>query len=495
MPNPHKKLGHPQSRLSGALSLMMAQATVLLFGYATHLWIGNALGAAAYGIYGVVLSIQTIFGMILTLGVPVAISRFTARNQEHAQNILKRGLKIQLIAALSISAFILLTSPLLSRLLGDTTLTPLISFVALVIFTQAFYPMYVQFFSGLHRFNRQAVLTVIYATVKLIGALSLIYFIGVYGAFAGFAIGGLAAAAVGWYWSKGQGGTKPLRLPIKSFLAFASLYVLTLAGLQLLISLDLFMVKALLADNTQAGYYNAAVTLSRIPYMLLMALGFVLLPSVSQLTKPGAAHHQAAVFIRDTIRYLIMLIVPSVTLAAATSKPLLRLFFFSDQYIEAAPALTILMIGLGSLSFYLLLTNIVSGAGRPKLALYTTFGMLLISGLLGTILIPRLGLIGAAWQTTIAALIGLTILSVYTFRTFKIPLPFKSTINILIATAIAVAPTYLLEPTRLTLFPIYLLALVLFITVLLLLKEISAADRQRLASLHPRLSFVAPPAN
>lgn len=475
-----------QSRISGAMWLVLAQAVVLILGYTTHLWIGRWLGRGPYGVYGVVLSIQTIVGLILTLGVPVAVSRFVAQNQEHAQAILRQALRIQAAMAAIVVSLSLLTSPLISNLLGDPSLTPLISFVAIVLLFQAFYPVFTQFLSGLHQFNRQAYLTIGYAIVKLLGAISLLSAFQVYGAFAGFGIGGLVAAIIGWFWTRGIGTVTAHRLPLRPFLSFSGFYVLILVTLQLLISLDLFMVKALLGDDVLAGEYNAAVTLARIPYFLLQGLAFILLPSVSALTKPGESHDQAAAFIRDALRYLIALIVPSVALAAATSRSLIELFF-SAEYLMAAPALTILMVGVGSIAFYLLLANIVAGAGRPAIVLWITLGLVGLSAVLGIILIPRFELLGAAIQTTAAGLVGLTILAHYTFHTFRIPVPWRSIINILIATAAATSLTYLGHFPPLWLPILYLLCYLVYVIVLFVTGEITNQDRQRLAAIHPLL--------
>jgi O-antigen/teichoic acid export membrane protein len=479
-----------QSRLTGALSVTVAQAVVLLFGYVAHLWIGRALGPESYGDYGIVLNIQTIAGIILTLGVPMAVSRFVAQDESHARHILWQALRIQGVIALVVALLTALAAPLISGALGDDSLTTLIQFVAAVIFLQAFYQIFTQFLSGMHYFNRQAALTTLYATMKLIGSISLIYILGVFGAFAGFAIGGIFAAAAGWYWTKGIGGSAPHHLPMRPFLSFASTYVLTLIGLQFLISLDLFMVKAFLQNDVLAGLYTAAVTLSRIPYLLLQSLTFILLPSISALTRPGASRIQAVSFIRDVLRYLIALIVPGAALAAATSKSLLNLFF-SSAYIPAAPALTILMIGLGALAFYLLLANIIAGAGRALIGLGFTGIILLTSTALGIVLVPSLGLVGAALQTTLASLLGLAMISAYTFRTFRIPVPVHSILNILVATAIAVSITYFWSATPIQLPLQYLLVFAVYVLALIALGEISSADRGRIAQLHPALYFLA----
>lgn len=479
-----------QSRVTGAISLSLAQAVVLLLGYVTHLWIGRILGPAPYGIYGIVLSVQTIFGLLITLGVPAAVSRFVAQHEDSAQPILRKALGVQTVVAITVALITLAISPLLSRLLGDNALLPYLAFVAPIIFFQAFYPVFVQFLSGLHRFHKQASLTTLYAIAKLAAAIGLIYTFHLYGALAGFALGGIIAAIIGWWWTRSVGGSKQYTLPTKELLSFAGAYVFMMVGLQVLMSLDLFMVKAILKDDVAAGYYNAAVTLSRIPYFLLQGLSFILLPSVSALTKPGESHDKAAAFIRDTLRYLIAIIVPSVALAATTSRELVTLFF-SKEFLAAGPILTVLIIGLGALAFYLLMANIVAGAGKPKVAFGITLIMIAVSAVIGAIAIPKMGLYGAAWQTTIASLIGCAALAVYTFRSFRIPVPTRSTINILVASAVTVAPTYLWKVSGLLLPIQYIVLFILYGLCLLILGEITKADRARVASIHPALKWLA----
>ncbi len=480
-----------QSRLTGAISLSIAQAIVLLLGYMTHLWIGRVLGPAPYGIYGIVLSVQTIFGLFITLGIPAAVSRFVAQKEESAQSILKQSVRLQTIIAIVVAALTLIIAPLLSLILDDWSLLPYLAFVAPIIFCQALYPIYTQFLSGTHRFHRQAALTSIYAVAKLAGAIGLIYFLHLYGALAGFALGGIVAGIIGWVWTRRIGGTAQLKLSNKDLLAFAGMYVLILAGLQIVMSLDLFMVKALLKNDVLTGYYNAASTLARIPYFLLQGLSFILLPSVSALTKPGTDHLKAATFIRDTLRYLIALIVPSVALAATTSQALVALFF-SKEFLPGAPALTILMIGLGALAFYLLLANIAAGAGKAKFTLGITAGMIIVSAIIGTFTITRFGLIGAAWQTTLTAIIGFVILAAYTFKTFKIPVPVRSTVNIIIATTITIAPTYIWKVSGLLLPIQYLVLYIIYVAVLFILGEVTSADRSRVAGIHPAFKWLAP---
>jgi stage V sporulation protein B len=480
-----------QSLLTGAAALLASQAVVLVLGYGSHLWIGRQLGPAAYGIFGLVLSVQTIIGLILTLGIPTGVARFVAQDETHAYSILRQALRIQLTIGLFLTVGGLALSPLLAHLLGDARLVPYLQFVSVAILFQAAYPVFNQYFSGLHNFNKQAVLTTLYALTKFAGAIGLLYFWHVYGAFAGFALGGLAATVVGWYWTRDHRTAVGTKLHLKNFLAFAGVYVLTLLGLQILISLDLFMVKAILKSDVQAGYYNAAVTLSRISYQLLQTLSFVLLPSVSALTRHDGSREKAVLFIRDALRYLGALIIPSVVLAAVTSRSLISLFF-STHYVAAAPVLSLLMVGVGSLGFYSLLVSIIAGAGRPRITVYITVLLIGTSAVIGYVLIPLYGLTGAALQTTIAGLLGLIILSVYTFRSFGITFPVASLVRIFVATALAVAPTLVWHVAPVFLPFQYAVVGILYCGLLYLLGEVRTEDLHRIGSAHPRLRFLQP---
>ena len=91
----------------------------------------------------------------------------------------------------------------------------------MVLLLQFGYPVFVQFLCGMHRFNRQAMLTSVYAVIKLIGALSLIFIFGVYGAFAGFAIG-----VVFLVYSKDTGNAEKRKQSMVMFFAIVVLFLI-----------------------------------------------------------------------------------------------------------------------------------------------------------------------------------------------------------------------------------------------------------------------------
>jgi len=475
---------HRTSRLSGAILLASAQAVLLGLGYITHILIGKLGGPALYGVYGVVLSFMTILNMIMTLGIPVAVSKEVAQNEENSGGILASALIGQMALAIVLSIGTIVFAGNIATFLGDQALAPIIMFTAIVYPLTAIYSVLANYLNGLHAFALQAGIIIFYSIAKLSGSVGLLFPFRVYGALAGFAVGGAIASIVGIptiYKSIKKHYIK--KFPVKKLLTFAGAVVGTSLALQILMSTDLFLVKKILHDNTLVGYYNAASTLSKIPYFILQALGFIFLPSIARLMKENV--EAARQFIRDIFRYLFLLLLPVTVLAAATSKSLVRLFF-SGEYLPAAQPLTLLTVALGMLSAFYLLAMIAAGANKARVPLIISWLMLPISIVLGIFLIPRYQLEGAAVTTIISSTAGTIVLGGYMMKRFKLSFPLSTLFNGIIATCLMVLPTYFINIRPLLTPVVYAVLFSLYFFVLVILKEVKKDDLAHLKSLMPK---------
>lgn len=475
----------PTTRLSGAAYLAVSQAILIALGYVTHLIVGKIGGPSLYGVYGVVLSLMSIINMLLTLGIPVAASKEVAEDEANSGGVFVSALRLQLLFAAVLSAATVVLAPFFASVLGDARLVPLIRFTALIFPSTAIYALFSNYFNGLHAFAAQARLTVLYAIVKLAGSVGLLFlFRSVTAALSGFIFGGLAATIIGFLqsWTTIRGHIRAWISPRRLF-AFAGSFVGMSIALQILMSLDLFLVKRFLLDDTLVGYYNAATTIARIPYFILQGLGFVFLPSVARLLQEDVARARA--FIREVFRYLFLFLAPITALAATTSKALVQLFF-SAEYIPAARSLTLLSIALGFLSAFYLLSTIAAGAGRPKIPLRIAWALIPAAGILGALLIPRGGLEGAALATLVTAGTGAAALSLYMYRQFRITFPARTCLRGVAAVVVAVIPTYVVTPPTAFLPFWYALLFAAYALTLFALGEVRREDWARVQSLLPR---------
>lgn len=464
------------TRVRGAALITASQAILIALGFVTHVIIGRIGGPSLYGVYGVVLSLMTIVNMILALGIPVATSKETAEDEENSGGVFVAALRLQIAFSLLLSVGTLFLADAAAAILRDPKLALPIRFSALIYPSTALYSLLSNYFNGLHAFGAQSRLTIIYAVTKLAGSVGLLAaFRSVPAALSGFITGGLTATAIGLRQALPTVRGRVRRpVPARRLFVFAGSFMGMSIALQLLMSLDLFLVKRLLSDDAVVGYYNAAATVSRMPYFILQGLGFVFLPSVARLFAEDAARARA--FIREVFRYLFLILLPVTVFAATTSKALLRLVFFSTQYDPAAPPLTILSLALGLLSGFYLLSTIAAGASRPRIPLAIAWGLIPLAGGLGLFLIPRAHLVGAAAATTIAAAAGLLALGWYMYRRFHLTFPALTLGRGLAATTVATLPTYFVTPPTLALPLWYLLLFLAYGLTLVALGEIRRED-------------------
>ncbi|MEK6904782.1 MAG: polysaccharide biosynthesis C-terminal domain-containing protein, partial [Nanoarchaeota archaeon] len=122
-------------------------------------------------------------------------------------------------------------------------------------------------------------------------------------------------------------------------------------------------------------------------------------------------------------------------------------------------------------------------ANKPKVAMLIVILTLISSYALNVKLIPILGLSGAAAATTITAFFGLVLVSIYTFVKFKALISLRSFFNITLASLITYFLAYFWNlPGKLFFISLSLLS-VLYILLLVLLKEIKDEDKEIVKSL------------
>jgi O-antigen/teichoic acid export membrane protein len=153
--------------------------------------------------------------------------------------------------------------------------------------------------------------------------------------------------------------------------------------------LDAFLVNGFLGPAA-VGVYNVAVRLAELLWQLPNAVGFVLLPRAAA-SKPEALS-------RFTRR--VFWLTSGVTAAGAAGLALLGqpliVLLFSATFAEAYPALLLLLPGVVLLGGAKVLINDVVGRGFPHYNSITSGLGLVVTIALDLLLIPQLGINGAA---------------------------------------------------------------------------------------------------
>jgi O-antigen/teichoic acid export membrane protein len=430
-----EKLGKNLSLTLGSFLIFTAAS------YVIHIYLGRSLGPEAYGVFGVVISLLAVIEVFFFKGMRDTVAKYAAEFPQKATAIKNKGLRIQAVFAVTLGACFFLLSPILAELLRDVSLTPYLRLVALVVPVVALHTIYLGYLSGIGRFGRRALVLAFYCVIKVMAVFVLVgagY--GVKGAIAAYLLGALFGLFLSIYIT--QGLEKTLEdFPASQMIAFALPIVFFSGAKNLLMNLDLMFVKVLIEENTAAGIYTAAMMLTKVPHVIFLAFTIILLPAVSRATAAGDIA-QTSGYISKSLKYLLILLLPLLFFLAAAPDEVMRLIY-SAQYTAAGEVLAVLIFGISFLTVFSVLAAVITGSGRPQVALAMVLVLVPLDVILNWLLIPLYAIRGAALATTWTCLLGMLMAVVYVRSRFGPFLKLKSLMGILVPSFVFFLGPYL----------------------------------------------------
>lgn len=474
----------------GMLYQLVSNVILLASSYAIHIGLGRYLGIEEYGSFVVIFALMSTVGLILASGLTDATSKYIAEDNAVLGSIVQHSRKIQLILSTLLFTIYFLSAGAIADLLNDPGLTPYIRISAFVIPVYALYYVYYSYLNGLKLFLKQAKTLAAVSLARVVLTFILVspilFGLGIKGAIIGYISAALIGLILAWtYLRKLDKGSKDFEW--KNLIRFSIPATLFAVMLFILMNADLLFIKALIDEGVDTGYYAAATTMAKAPYFIFAGLALAVLPHISSSTSRND-FQLAASYIKQSMRSMLMLLVPGVLLISATSHDLVSLFY-TTRYNEAGNPLSVLVFGLASLCIFLVLSYVIMGAGKPNIA----FGIALISVIiditLNVLLIPNYGLMGAAWATTTASMIGMIIAAAYVFRYFKALVRVKSLIKICLSSLVIYVIALQFSLSTFLLPTIYIGLYALYFLLLLLMKEFSKEDLRAIKKIIPIARF------
>lgn len=427
---------------------MVAQVIFVASGYVINIGLARLLGPAEYGIYAVVISLMTMVNLILSKGIPQALSKYIAHADGSEELIKSTAIKMQLIFSLTIFSVYFLLAGNIAELLNDPGLTPFIRISSFIVPGYAMYSILIGYLNGLHQFKRQALIAISYSIFKAMFILALVVIgYSVMGAIVGFLFAPLAALLIGFYFmhlSRIKGvvryecdGVSFLPNPgkflfmknrksllpdtsglsVKKIFDFAVPIMFFSVIINLIINIDLFFVKGYLT-NYDAGIYSAVSTISKVPFYIIGGLYGAIFPTISNSTANYDMKKTCSFISKSLKIFLIAVMIP--VLVISVKSDLFLSLTYSGEYIKGSQVLSILILGIGFFSLFSLFTTILNGSGNPRISLLMSLLVIVIDIVLNVRLIPGYHLIGAAVATSLACLFGCIVSGMYVHRRFYV---------------------------------------------------------------------------
>lgn len=361
------------------------------------------LGLDGYGDYALAFTIASLAAVFASLGVDSSTSRFVAEGYNTGRGfarVLKTGLKLRtVIAGTVFGALIIVAGPLASAF-GEPDLANAVRAAAIALFFSAGFSWVSGVFEGVRQGGMLALISVIKSVVEFAVVLTVLLLgFGAIGALLGNAVA--YAAAVGYallvirrYVRRLDTGPE-VQASGRRILRYGN--HIWLAGVAWLLfdRVDLLMLGAFLGTDA-VGLYDAPWRISTILGLLGLSLASAVTPRIASVDATVAGALLTKALRVALVFYLVLGVI------TAVAAPDLIVTLLGEEFRRSAEVLQVLLPYVVLIGLAPVLSRALDYIGVASVRKWIALGATLVNIVLDLILIPTVGLLGAALATDIA---------------------------------------------------------------------------------------------
>jgi O-antigen/teichoic acid export membrane protein len=355
--------------------------------------VSRAVDPSIRGEFVLLTLIPQVGAYLVTLGLPGAVMRGAAAEAEHRPSLLG----VSAIASLAAGVILTILTPVLMKLAHSSSPPVLLVFAGATALAWLIFASWFTF--GCERFLLAGALRTgpILATAFAILALDALGHKGLTVLFAPWAIFHLLTASGSVaYLYRGYGFARPRLTQTLEWIHYGIRYW----AIQILDLVTLRfdqLILGWLGTTTAVGLYSIGVSLSEGILLATTAVGLVVFLDSAKGETGTPFHHKLTVTILASCLAAGAL--------ALFADPIIRILF-GERYHGATELTRILVIGTPGLVVLRLVTNRLSGAGRPGTASIYALVAFATTTALDLLLIPSHGATGAAWASAVGYNLG-----------------------------------------------------------------------------------------
>lgn len=400
------------SSLAGdAGRVLGGQVMMNVIGLATTVITARYLGPHDRGVFQLLTLLPSTLANFAKLGIPQANVYFMRRKGASASDVVSNSLCFALGMGIpgAILCYVYRDS-LRNVFFKDAppeTLLPVLALLPLVLFQQYLLGV-AQAQQRFKEYNFQQLMPTILALIGMFISLVLLHqglmtAVILQAAILAFVIVWLAirvnrTAAIRLRWNPALGRGQ-LSFGVKS-------YVQTLAA-TLHMRVDQYMIAAML-DPSQLAQYGIAVKMAEFLLKIPDATGTALFPRLAGASEKDA-HHATARVCRLTLGLAFFC-----WLGCALAGPVIVRVLFGTQYLAAILPMEVMLPGIVTMSLYHILSRNFTSRNKQQVNLLSALTALSVNAGLNWILIPRMGITGAAISTCVSySLAAFVLLAVF----------------------------------------------------------------------------------
>lgn len=442
-PSVSQPAADPPPRPAGQFARNSAFGTVAglltAFGSVTaNIIVAQCLGVEGTGVVAFALWVALVTAAVTDLGIQATLARYLpeliASGQEHdAQRLAGALLRpLAVYCCIALSAFVIYA--IWQRQSGGASaaqamLWVLIGFACVL---QALAGFTYGCLRGLQRFDDVAFLTGISFACQLVGVAVGSVTVGVLGALGGYCAGSAVPAAFSLRYAVRGGALSPeTKARVRRYSSYA--WAATLSSTFVWSRAELFFLQRS-TSSASVGLFAVGVTLANLAAQAPMLLTAGLLPYFAESFGRRALTETREAYAAAT-RMLAFMVFPA-CFGMAAILPTALPMIFGQAFATAVPAATVLVLAAGIGATSSVGTNLLMAVDRSDVIFATGLVLAILSVAAGFTLIPRYGLMGAAWARAAIQISGVAFGSWFLFQRLHFPLPFAGLLRLLLAGAL-----------------------------------------------------------
>lgn len=431
--------------LSGIASAARALQNIVLL-----IVISKLIGSEGYGIWAQIMSTIALLMPIAILQLGVAMTRFLAAETDKRK--ISEGTFSVLAAAtamgilLSVLMFVL-AEPFATTFLKGTDAAQLVRLSAFLVLLTTLDQVIIEYFLAFAQVKKYAIFTVIQVVIEL----ALVFYMtysghGLFGAIVVLLITRSLFFLAGFYTVKREIiFTMPAFGTLKSWFAF-SIPLLPFSLCFWMIGVGDRYVIGYFLDATQVGLYSAAYGLGSLIYLFYAPLNSVLFPAITHQYENNKIP-EVKTIVGYTLKFFSALAIPAAFGLLILSRPLLNIMT-TQEFTDAHSIIPIVAFGTVLFSASYVFADLLMLFKETKLLSVIFTGSALFNLVLNILLVPWIGIIGAAISTLVTFIIHSFVLGIFSNRRIHFDIDFIFLGKCLASSGLMSVAVWKLNPTN-----------------------------------------------
>ncbi len=392
-----------------------------LLGYSVRLFLARSLSVSDFGLFYAILAFTGFLTLFRDPGFSTTLTKFVAEFKAKKDFVaIKSSFSIILILEILISGFVVISVFIFSDYISVSYFKTYEAVLPLKIMILSYFAsvfVTVQFvFLGLGKIKYYSIMEPV-RNISTFSAIAMLIGLGVVGAAIGYLVGAIFLVIIITLLlfrsfpilSTKTHINKDLtkKLILFSFPVFLTGVAGTILGYTDTIIITFFL------SVKEVGFYQVALPTSQLLWVLTSSLSVIMLPIVSEMWAKKDTKSLSNITSLLT-KYLFIITIPIVIVIVAFPDAIIRILFGND-FLPASQALQILALSSLFYPIFSLVSTSIVAIGKPMTNTKIIAAMTMLNLAMNIVLVPSIGIIGAALATTLSYFFG-TLLMVFYFR-------------------------------------------------------------------------------